>query len=365
MANSEKVKKNIIHPSIEVIDKYTLKFHLKKPYPPFNYILSIPSFSIIKKDKNTLIGSGPFKILETNNSDFLRIQKNEEYINQKPFINKMSIHKIDPLLIRQNFDLYKSFDLLLGIPRALADKVNISNEFELNKINSLTFTHIFFNMKKRHFRDKLKRKTIALTLQKSFKNIHRISKFYQYNPHFFPKGLMPLEYYDIKKINYENDRLLNFNKTLKIICQKHYFNDDMIDIINKDFLSYGIKLDWIFVGSELLTVINKYDYDLLIVSYMGNFPDPDGYLDPLRKNGILNFGNTPSSKLLKSLKDFRFIQDPAFRLQNYSNAFKIFEDEYYLIPLFQASFPIVRKKNIILPIAKYRYESELWKINRN
>ncbi|KAB8037847.1 hypothetical protein GCL60_11780 [Silvanigrella paludirubra] len=355
-----------IHPSITIIDKNTIQFNLRKAYPPFIYILSISSFSIIKENKSnlTFIGSGPF-YAKFFNKNKIELNKNIQYSNVQPIINNITIFKLNNNNELNKLIIDNNIDILVGLPRGELENIELPKDFELKHISSLSFTHMFFNLDKNIFKNKILRKELVKLVQKPFKTEQDFSKFYKFNPSFFPKGILPISYY--KTINHENIDYKNLNilknKKLNILVQKGYLNIKMIDKFEKTFASIGVKINWQIVATDFVDEINKNQYDLLIAGYMGNFPDPDGYLDPLRNDTFLKFGNIPSENLFKELEKIRFTEDPMERLKNYSTTFKNFEEEYYFVPLFQTNISIIKRKNLNIPESRFIYESELWKVH--
>lgn len=360
---SKKLNKGEIHPSLVVINSHTIQFNLKNEYPPFLYVLCIPSFSIFKENKlnsTKFIGSGPFVPELDKNLSKLVMTSFDLYSNNKPEINKITAIKLRDKIEISELLSKKRIDIIIGATRGFVEDLELPSEYELIYMSNLTFTHIFFNLNKKLYGDKKLRKYLTFLIQDSFKK-EPLSKFYNYNPHYFPKGVMQIHYYKEKnEMNYYSKLYIKskmeITKELNILIIKNYFSDKMIKRVDELFADLGVKIKWNFVGANFISEINKGNYDLFVGGYSGNFPDPDGYLEPLR------IGSIPSGKLLKELDKHRFTSDPIERLNKYSNSFKEFEDEYYFIPLFQTTVPIIKKKNVHIPEGKYGYETELWKI---
>ncbi|KAB8032101.1 ABC transporter substrate-binding protein [Fluviispira multicolorata] len=367
LSNSKLLQYGEIHPSINVINDYTIQFHLKSAYPALIYILSMPAFSILQKSNISTkipIGSGPLKAEYSSDSESLIFKRYENYSNIKPSIKKISVFKLKYTVEENELLKNNNIDIIIGFPRGEIENVVLPVEYELKKMSGLIYTHLFFNLSKNRFKNKNARKYISNAIQKSFNSSSDFSKFYSYNPYYFPKGVMPIEYYK-KSVNSDyvfSSKKLDLLENIKILVQKGNINNKMFQIFEDTFLKLGVKVKWNFVDLNFIDEIKKNQYDLLIAGYVGNFPDPDGYLDPLKSNSIINFGNIPTDSLFKELEKYRFISEPVERLQKYSDSFKRFENEFYFIPLFQASLPIIKKKNIVIPEEKFRYEGELWKI---
>ncbi len=91
--------------SVEAVDKYTLKFTLKYPFPPFPVMsLNQGSRGIIDPDivekyekQATLypVGTGPFKFREWVSGDHMVIERFEDYWGGKPYLDRV-IFRIIP-----------------------------------------------------------------------------------------------------------------------------------------------------------------------------------------------------------------------------------------------------------------------------
>jgi hypothetical protein len=93
--------------------------------------------------------------------------------------------------------------------------------------------------------------------------------------------------------------------------------------------------------------------------YMGNFPDPDGFLELLHEGIGFRQGFEPSKTLFKLLSEARFIADPTQRLRAYSSALTDFEALDYVIPLLHVNLPMLAREGILIPDSSYRTEAEL------
>ena len=371
LQDSANVPYGKIVPSIQVRDKHTLQFHLKNPYPPFVSVLSLSAFTVFQKNKfdpRHPIGSGPFKAHYEADKDRWVMKKYENYSNSLPITNEFYFYNIKNMDEGKRGISNGKLEILIGFPQEEYESMKLPADIELTKISNLRNMHMYFNLDKKLFQNKLLRNELVSLIQKPFEKDPSFSKIYKFNPYFFPKGMMPFEYYSEKKINFINPQKLKSKWKLpskfSLLVQKGYLTSRMIQIVDDTFLSIGVQIVWNFAKDNLLNEIAKNEYDLLFGSYSTNFPDLDGFLDPLRKDSKSSFGNIPSEKLFQELNDdARYVESPKDRLQKYSIIFKKFEEENYFVPLFQSGLPVFKKKDLIIPDANYYYESELWKIH--
>ena len=101
---------------------------------------------------------------------------------------------------------------------------------------------------------------------------------------------------------------------------------------------------------------------MIFGTYIGNFPDPDGFIEPLNFANKLQYGGSDTKLLMKEITAARYLGDPQARLSKYQDILMAFENERYFVPLYRTNIPIVRRKNLDVPDSQYRYKSELWRI---
>ena len=357
-----------IVPSIQVVDKHTLQFQLKNPYPPFISVLTLSAFTVFQKNKfdpQHPNGSGPYKAhYDVDNKRWV-MKKYVNYTNIQPKTDIFYFYNIQNMEEGKRAISNGKLEVLIGIPEENENN-KLPVDYGSTEISSLRNMHMYFNLNKKIFQNKSLRTDLVSLIQKPFENIHSYSKVYKFNPHFFPKGVMPFKYYSEKKIKLISPQSFKekwqLNSKFLVLAQKGYLPSRMIQIIEDTFSSVGIQLVWSF-SDNFLYELAKNEYDLLFGSYSDNFPDVDGFLDPLRNNSKSSYGNIPSKKLFQQLKDARYIENPKERLQKYSTIFKKFEEENYFAPLFQFSLLVFKKKDLFIPDSNYYYESELWKIH--
>ncbi|APJ03377.1 ABC transporter substrate-binding protein [Silvanigrella aquatica] len=367
----DKIPDGALHPSISAVDKHTVQFKLKSPYPPFVSLLVMPSYTIFQKNnfnaKNP-IGSGPYKAEYNSNNNNWIMRKNKKYIGKLPKTESFYLYELKNSKDIKNIEIEKNLDVVLDyFTEDMYAGIKRINNFDIKKISNLRNLHLYFNMNKGLFKNKKLRKELSVLVQKPFAAEGFYSHIYKFNPTYFPKGILSYEYYNGDNNLNEFDKGFIFKSQLPsklhALVQKKYLDSNIIKKIETQFQSIGINIIWKECDSGYMEELAKNDYDILLAGYSSNFPDPDGLIDPLRNNSIFSYGNMPSEKLFQSLAEFRHIDNPKERLKSYSKVFKDFEQEYYFIPLFQSSLPILIKKNLFLPEAKFYYESELWKIH--
>lgn len=95
---------------------------------------------------------------------------------------------------------------------------------------------------------------------------------------------------------------------------------------------------------------------------MGNFPDPDGFIEPLKRGQKYSYGVMPITDDLTKIADINAIEDKYDRLKKYSELFLKIEENNFFAPLFKDKIPLIYNKKLSVTNSANRYESELWKI---
>lgn len=153
--------------NIEVVDKYTVKFNMKKP-TPLNIVTPFFRGIVSKKNREEMgaekysenpIGSGPFKLVEWKKDDYMLLERFEDYWMKKPNLKKVRFN-IVPEESTQVIRLLKGELDIAGVSTKLLSKVKQSDEVELLKVSQYHYAAMIFNMKKPPFDKKKVRKAI-------------------------------------------------------------------------------------------------------------------------------------------------------------------------------------------------------------
>lgn len=113
------------------------------------------------------------------------------------------------------------------------------------------------------------------------------------------------------------------------------------------------------VPKDLMQECQEGNCDVIPVAYIGNFPDPDGFIEPLEseKRGY----KLPVTELKNALKNIQSTEIKE-RISIYSKELFQFEGQSWIIPLFRLKLPIIHHERIGFPDTHLKYETELWKI---
>lgn len=179
---------------------------------------------------------------------------------------------------------------------------------------------------------------------------------------------MPPSYYERKlKMITEKDFATKWKKSLEkepinIVLLENVYPSDFINRLEQTFDKNKLSIKVKKIKSGYTQILESRDYDVVTGLYMGNFPDPDGFIEPLKQGQKYSFGVIPITDDLKKITDINAIEDKYDRLKKYSDLFLKIEKDNLFAPLFKDKIPLIYNKKLNVTNSAYRYESELWKI---
>lgn len=369
LVGTDRVKNGEIPAGVKIIGKHSLSFNLVKPYSPFLSVLAMPGFSVFPKGfdiHKKANGSGPMKAEYLSDSKTWLLHRFDGYIGVPPKTAAFCIQRkagIDEVL---NAFTAGALDLAIGVPFGELDVSKVPSSVTVLRTNSLAFSHLYLNPRNQLLKDDDFRRDLASVIYSITEKAELISPFQKVSPYFMPKGILPSYYYErtLDKMPVEafkrkwGARALNVH--LKFVLPQTYFSGPLLKAFSGAFSLIGINADIeVKAGADLKASLDHFDFDLLSIPYMGNFPDPDGFLDLLHDGIGFKKGFEPSRKLFEKIEKARFISEAKIRLKAYADALLEFERLKYVIPLFQVNLPILFTNGIHVPDTSYRYEAEL------
>ncbi|MEZ7172950.1 peptide-binding protein [Sporosarcina sp. OR05] len=161
---------------IEVIDKTTIKFTTDDPFAPFLsglFIGVLPKHILgdinpgewAKHESNrNPIGTGPFKFVKWETGQYIELEKNEEYFQGAPSLDKVFARFGDANTMLASF-ISKDVDIT-SVPVAETPSVSSLNYADLVTQNQLSVYYVGFNSKADHFGDRRVRQALAHAVDK-------------------------------------------------------------------------------------------------------------------------------------------------------------------------------------------------------
>ncbi len=356
LANTDQIQVNHIHPDFKVINENKLSIQLKAFYHPFLQVLSMPGFSITKYHEDTFvpIGSGPLKLDFEKNKKQLIFLKNNSF-NSPVRLNQVTIVESSGIEATKKMFADGVIDLAIGVSRANLNLNSFENlNLTITLSESLSIQHAYFNthgiLKNSDYRS-----TLSYWISKAADEYADNNPMLERVRTFFPNGVMPLQYYGQNN----NYKVASTSKeVIKIVLSQNNFPLTFVEILEKKLSENKIKAKiHLEKPTDLILTLKNKDYDVISFGYVGNFSDPDAFIDILTRAGDFD-----SKSLFASLEKSRFESDQELRLSEYVKSFHEFEKKNYFVPLFRTKIPIVHRKELSFPNTKFRYEGELWRI---
>ncbi len=162
--------------TIDVVDEYTVRFNLDKPFAPLishlthNFVAIVSPKQIAElpegKDIMEPIGTGPFKFDKWVRGDYVRIVKNPDYWGDVPYLDSV-VFKVIPsdatrLVLLETGQLHA----IMRVPPLDAPRVAATPGLEVLNIPSVRTIYIAFNYQKAPFTDVRIRQAINYAVDK-------------------------------------------------------------------------------------------------------------------------------------------------------------------------------------------------------
>lgn len=361
LENKDAIPVNQIHPAFQVINDHTFSIHLKSFYNPLLHVLSMPGFSITKfKDKNfQTIGSGPLKLDKSESKKILIFSQNKFF--QGPIeLNQVTVLESSSFENTKKMFADGVIDLALGLNLSdLSLKTSSNLGLAITPSESLATIHAYFNTKG-VLKDERYRESFSYILSSAADDFAINNSLVERLQNFLPIGIMPKSYYKDKV----QSKMGSIPKeTIKIVLNQNIFPLEFVENLKNKARGKNLSIEIILcTGAELLEAFKNKNYDIVGSRYVGNFPDPDAYIDFINSDSPIHAGEFDSRALFTSLENNRFESDQELRLSEYTKSFHEFEKKNYFVPLFRSRIPIVHRKELSFPNTKFRYEGELWRI---
>jgi peptide/nickel transport system substrate-binding protein len=178
-------QRGVIEPyiqSVEVIDKYTVTFHLKQPFAPLLSLLAerpgfIVSPTAVKKDGDKKfalnpVGTGPFKFEMWLPQATLNLKRFDDYWDKgKPYLDAIEFQEIPDPMVRQTALRAGTVDIITDITAKEAVELKNEGKFKLvKKWPPARWYALQWQVDKPPFNNKALREAIAYGIDRSVIN---------------------------------------------------------------------------------------------------------------------------------------------------------------------------------------------------
>ncbi|MBU0935213.1 MAG: hypothetical protein KKC64_06315, partial [Spirochaetes bacterium] len=340
---------------IRVINNLTINITLKNTFNFFLGMLALTFSSIIKSDrskfsqaisKDCLISAGPFRVLDSGNAEIDLLEANPDFVNGRPFIDRLEIRRNLPDLAQGLID--EEIDLGYNLPALSADVFKEAGFKGKTKYYTSRYCYgMLVNYKRSNIitRNAELRRALVMSINKD----EMISTYLKGNavradsvlpPETFDTGGRVFIKHDIEKAAEIAEALRSredFSQPLKLALRSYITLPRLPEMgqrIAESFARLGIRVEISIhpATSQIAEFVD--DYDLVFLGFLSEI-DLYSALEPfINPEGGDNYFGYNNQSILKMLEDSITIKDNAMRRQVF---LKILEDltlDVFMIPLF-------------------------------
>lgn len=356
--------------SVKALDDYTVTFKLTKPFAGvlngfMHYGTSILNEKVVTEagdnygqTPETTVGTGPFKLVEWNKADSIKLETNKDYYGKIPNFDNVLV-KVVPEDSNRLIELETgNCDVAYEIAPIDMPKVEENPDLKLLTIFDFSTNFLGFNCSKAPFDNPKVREAISYGI-----GIEPIVDKVFLGPgkcatHYMPPSIK----YSIAKDSKPRER--DVEKAKQLLAEAGYpdgfstsitTNDrkqrqDMATLIKQELSEIGIDvtiniLEW---GTYLDTIKNA-QQDMFIVGWTANTPDPDTFLTPnfhSSAEGAGNYTYLTDPEIDQMLDDARSELDETKREQKYVDIQNKIYDLNIWVPAYYKELAVGNSKRV-------------------
>ncbi len=355
---------------VRAIDEYTVEFKLEKSFSPFLKTLaleqaSIVSSSAVKKLKNAFlrfpVGTGPFRFVAWERGKRIVLEENKYYWGKKRNIERLEFIFSQSHSRLTNFLKSGKIDLINVISLLQLPSIKSVSWLKIAKKAIMGIVFIAINPDKPPFSNVKVRKALNHLFNKKVINVvyqefHRPA----YSP--LPPGMKfrrenPENYkFDVKwaskllgEAGYKDGFKIKFH-----ILKGESLLAKLAEYYAANLRRVGVELKIVRVDSErdLIKIVARGDYDLIVSGWIADYHDPDSIIYPLfskrmLKTGFANFARLRNRRVFNLVEQARFEMNEKVRERLYQEIQSIIDREYPWIPLFYPAYAVIYNGNKI------------------
>ena len=351
-----------------VLDKYTLRAILPKPYAPFLVSAAmsvIPKHLLAGKDINTAafnrnpVGTGPFKLKEWLSGDHVTVVRNDNYYLKKPYLAEIVFKTIpdeNSRLVALKTGQIDDSD----IPPKDYKSIRSVPGLNIFEYETLVYTYFGFNLKNPIFADKRVRQALAWATNKD-QLISLVLKGLG-KPAYCPTSLVSWSYSDnVSKYPYDLKRAKALlkeagygGKTLEftvLVNQGNKEREKAAIILQQQWKKIGVKMNIrVMEWSAMLKIVDApkdpKDFDAVIMGWsLGIDPDARSIWHSSEYPKGLNFIAYKNPEVDRLIDLGRTTMDRAKRKAIYAKMNKLIsEDQPYIFLWYPKSVVAVRDR---------------------
>jgi oligopeptide transport system substrate-binding protein len=358
---------------VKAKNAYTLVVTLKAPCSFFLSLTVNPSLYPVNKkvvegaekwagDPKTLIGNGPFKLVNWVHQEKLELVPNQNYWNRKKIkLSKLICYAIEEQSTGLTMYETDQLDLLDELPRQEIQRLEAEKMLKYSP--SIGTYYYLINVKKAPFNDARVRKALALAIERGqivkyvTKGGEKVSL--SFVPYGVPDAAPDSDFREVGG-NYHKDGDIEKAKkllaeagysdiskfpTIQILYNTSETNKQIAEVIQemwKKHLGINATLtnqEW----KAYLTSRKQGDFQIARSSWFGDYVDPMAFMDLWVSDNGNNYSRWENSEYDKLIDKAKNATNPKLRLQTMHEAEKLLMNEMPIIPIFFYTRPYVMK----------------------
>jgi peptide/nickel transport system substrate-binding protein len=333
--------------TLEAVDNYTVRFLLKHPYTPFLSSLAMKTVTPIVSSRAITemgnvslnpIGTGPFRFVEWNNGKNIRLERNDEYWGDKPYLGGIDF-QLDVLSTAQAGTMLRNGEIdIIDLDR---DREG-GEDIYYYRANNIMPSFIALNTSKFPFNDVRNRRAVAHALNRRELFDRYFSGSGNLNESFIPQGVFghdsqmlfyPFDIGMAQNIRGEENEENQIIQIVDTTINNFSFNQDLIIALKR----IGFQAE--FVGdrgeSDIYYILRNNLYDMFIFTWQWGNPDPDVLGDLVDQENLdQNVSKYINNELASLLERGVLLPNGEERRKVYQRVQEILKEDVVLIPLF-------------------------------
>ncbi|MEM0021542.1 MAG: ABC transporter substrate-binding protein [Fervidicoccaceae archaeon] len=367
---------------VEVVDNYTVRIYLKKPFAPFLGVLAsayivAPNATKQLGDKIATspvgIGTGPYIFKEWVKGDHITLVANPNYWNGTPYFSQIIFKIVPDASTREAMLLSGDLDLIIQPPASDVASLSSRSDIKVASVISTREMYIGINTKYGPLSDPRVRQALNYAIDKTSLIKYVLfglgspvdSVLPQTSVGYIKVGPYPYDPQKAKQLLAEAGYPNGFSVTLITPNGRYLFDTQVAETVAQYLRDIGLQVsvrtyDWPTYVSTVLAPLNRTELQLFLLGWSPSVLDPYFYTYQLfhssqfTPNGFNNFfyNNTTVDQLLEQGAT---VTDPDLRSQIYQNLTKILWNDAPMIFLYYQAF-VVAYRSTLSNVIVFPYE---------
>lgn len=365
---------------LQVISPTCLAITLVKNYPLFINMLAISGTEILpdkldEKNEHDFflhpVGTGPFNVIKFEPGQYVELAAHEKYFLGKPKLSILIYEKTTSDNAMHGFNKGYYQDLERFDPQTTELSVNYSViKTPISKTDTLIFNIKRFPFDNLHFRRAISYAIDKKTLVNSCFPGNIIARGYippglaGYNKNMFDYEFNPQTAKEELSLSKLPKKI--FTKPIKIFRPDNYSCRDVFKkLLEANLKKIGLNTEVVYIPySDLMVKFNSREFEMIDLSFTGDFPEAILMLNNFRSNSNTNFSGFSSPQIDNFLNIAGSSSDRYQRYQAYETIQKILYENAVTVNLHYNILSIIYQPNVMgyVPSPLGTFYTSMWPV---